>query len=488
MRFDMRTDVLIVGSGPIACVFARCIADALPSCSILMVEAGPKLTSIGGVHVRHIGPPDERSRAQRESEGPASVGEQEHRSGPVPGTFPVSTHPASSSDMPGAAMSSNVGGMGAHWAGACPTPDRTERTPLITEACWEDALGSARGLLSVTTDAFASCPRTDAALAALRSVFATLPEGRQPQRMPMACLVARDGRRWAGTDLILGDLAHESRFDLKPKTLCRRLMVRRDVVLGAELVPLPSGEPAWVSARAVIVAADAFRTPQLLWNSGIRPRALGHYLNEHIMTDSLLTLGAQYSHLRVTPFDADDRWIAMLWVPFSERNPLHGQLLITHARRAADGTLPEPVVSMRWYAPKEVRFEDCVRFSDVDVDGYGMPAMTIDYSLTPGDLAAARLALAAHDRAKDVIGTYLPDTLPTVSMPGSSLHYQGTVRMGDNEADSVCDSHSQVWGMRNLFVGGNGVIGTRTAGNPTLMSAALAVRSAARVTAIIQDS
>ena len=30
-----------------------------------------------------------------------------------------------------------------------------------------------------------------------------------------------------------------------------------------------------------MVAADALRTPQLLWASGIRPDALGRYLTEH---------------------------------------------------------------------------------------------------------------------------------------------------------------------------------------------------------------
>ncbi|WP_345147887.1 GMC oxidoreductase [Arthrobacter ginkgonis] len=46
---------------------------------------------------------------------------------------------------------------------------------------------------------------------------------------------------------------------------------------------------------------------------------------------------------------------------------------------------------------------------------------------------------------------------------GSSLHYQGTMRMGQaDDGTSVADPWSHVWGYDNLVVGGNAQIPTAT--------------------------
>jgi hypothetical protein len=47
------------------------------------------------------------------------------------------------------------------------------------------------------------------------------------------------------------------------------------------VLDVASGARRVIEAAVTIVCADTLRTPQLLHASGIRPEALGRYLNEH---------------------------------------------------------------------------------------------------------------------------------------------------------------------------------------------------------------
>jgi choline dehydrogenase-like flavoprotein len=173
------------------------------------------------------------------------------------------------------------------------------------------------------------------------------------------------------------------------------------------------------------------------------------------------------------------------WVPYIDAMPFHGQImqLDTSPIPLALDDVPAPgsIVGLGLFCAKDLQWEDRVEFSDSAVDGYGMPAMAIHYRLTEADKAAIERARTEIVRLAEAIGDPLGDAPITLPL-GASLHYQGTVRMGEtDDGRSVCDPDSAVWGVRGLFVAGNGVIPTATACNPTLTSVGLAVRGARRI-------
>jgi choline dehydrogenase-like flavoprotein len=476
-----RVDVVIVGSGPVGGTFARLIGERRPQTSILMVDAGPTLTKPPGMNVRNLADPDERLRAQALSQGREPFRAALARAGERPavaarpGTHLVRRYEPGASEqdgMPAAAMSTNVGGMGAHWTCACPPAGDGERIAFIEPPRLAAAEQEARRLLSVTTGGFPATPAAAVVREALGRAFSPLlGAGRRVGPMPLACTAARNGRpQWSGADTVLDGVGVE----LREQTLCRRLLVDSRTVRGVELEDLASGASEVVEAAAVVVAADALRTPQLLWASGIRPPALGRHLNDQpqvIAAARVATDEAVATEARGLD-DSRDMLTGVSWVPYSDPDhPFHGQVMEIDA---AGG-----VVGLGWFCAKDLRADDRVEFSDTETDAYGMPAMRIHYRLTPRDEENVRTAMEHQRRAADALGGFIPKGEPSLLPAGSSLHYHGTVRMGDDGGEaSICDRSSRVWGVESLYVGGNGVIPTAIACNPTLTSVALAAIAA----------
>ncbi len=255
------------------------------------------------------------------------------------------------------------------------------------------------------------------------------------------------------------------------------------------------GERSTVDARAVVVAADAFRTPQLLWASGIRPEALGRYLNEqpqawrrplldekYVPADAPVAVELPRSAATAPGGGAIVPLSGVSWVPYAADRPFHGQVMQMDASPVpldpGVAVRPGQVVGLGWFCRKELSPDDRVWFDDDDPDEHGLPAIRIDYTLTAADeasIAAADRPRSARPRRRSAGRLGEPFVLPA----GSSLHYQGTTRMGPvDDGTSVCDPTGRVWGTANVYVGGNNVIPTATACNPTLTAVALGVLTA----------
>ena len=410
-------------------------------------------------------------------------------------------------NIPAGASSFNVGGMGAHWTCCTPRPTEVERIPFIDESEWNELISLAEKILRTNQTSFSDSFRGQVVKDALADVFdKDLPGDRGVQMLPLACeRQSATWVEWTGVDTILGPLAEsgeisKDRFELWPETICRELLMDGDRITGAKVEHLRSLQNQIVHADVVVVAANAFNTPQLLWKSNIRPKALGHYLNDQPMAfcqivlrkELLAKIGAMWD---APPLDIDpvpiplDDPIPNVWIPFSyPEHPFHCQV---HRDAFPYSILPgnvgidhRAIIDLRWFTRKKIRFEDHISFSDEHVDQYGMPQMTFHYSLTDEDELTVHAAMSDMARAAEALGAYLPGAETQILARGSSLHFQGTFRMGPDDSsddNSVCDSYSRVRKVQNLYLGGNGLIPTSTSCNPTVTTVSLAIRASRQI-------
>ncbi len=507
--------VVIVGSGPIGAAYARVILEEHPPARVIMFEAGPQLTDRPGESVRNIADPEKKAAAREASQGPLSGAYRASLGIPgdavVEGMFTArqgtylldfggegSGHAPT---FPAAAASTNVGGMGAHWTAAIPRPAFSERIPFLEDE-WDELQEVADGLLHGQQAAFADSAIGGAIRTLLADEFAAeLPAGFGPGVLPVAGDPQPDGSmRWAGADTVLGPLIEDGnpladRFELRDLSLVRRVEHDDGRATGVVVEDLRTHETAFVPADVVVVAADAFRSPQLLWASGIQPPALGRYLTEHPVVISTVALDEDRMSRLVTDEQLEaelaqrarhsaDPVAAVNRIPFSE--PDHPfSLQVMYAERPPFQLEPgAPHADNRWgyvnmgYGMrKQPRVEDGVRFDDAEPDYLGFPNMTIEYELTDREEREIANATEHLRRAGAALGEFVAQ--PRLLPPGSSLHYQGTMRMGEkDDGTSVADPFSRVWGFKNLVVGGNALIPTATTVNPTLMSVAIAVKGA----------
>lgn len=506
-RYPASVDVAIVGSGPTGAAYARILSETSPGATIAMFEVGPTVSDPPGAHVKNIADADDRARAQMRSEGPSAREGGERVGGIVktaqrrarPGTYLLEDgfQVDGEDGLPVAAMSSNVGGMAAHWTGACPRPNDSERIGFLDDAGeLDELLAEGERLLGVTSDAFDSSPHAPLVRGRLASV---VDDGREEhervQRMPLAVHRRDDGRLvWSGSDVVLGETTRANPdFALYDESLVTRVLLEDGRAAGVEVTDRRTGERHEVRARFVVVAADALRTPQLLWASGIRPDALGRYLNDQAQIVFAVRIRD------FVPAAGDEgaattglsEYSGVTWVPFTDDMPFHGQVMQLDASPVKladdDPAAPGSIVGLGLFCAKDLQASDRVEFSDAAHDGYGMPAMTLHYTLTSRDHEIIARAKDEVVRLGRAIGEPLDDR-PFMMPLGASLHYQGTTRMGSvDDGTSVCSPDSEVWAAPGLFVAGNGVIPTATACNPTLTGVALAVKGARKISLLMSE-
>jgi choline dehydrogenase-like flavoprotein len=135
-----------------------------------------------------------------------------------------------------------------------------------------------------------------------------------------------------------------------------------------------------------------------------------------------------------------------------------------------------------------------------EVDAAGVPRVKLDWRLSDIDKRSVaglvdllgaecrRLGLGDVDAApwlEDPAELWKTDQLIS-SHPIGGYHHMGTTRMAATERQGVTDGYGQLFGVHNLFVAGSSLFPTSGWANPTLTLMALALRTAERLSDVLQ--
>jgi choline dehydrogenase-like flavoprotein len=496
MTFDIETDVLIVGGGIMGSAVAALLRETDPDLDIVMVDAGDPIGDVVGRHLHESDDPEIWERYnQRVSSGIQGLYAGDETFRPAVGSreelelgmHRLATLGEDADEFSGAALAWNAGGMGVHWTAATPSPGSQERWG--DESRWPQDLQTAARLLRITEGPLGPTVAGEHIVAALRRRFPDVPADRTPRAMPMAVTVQGDRRIRTGPATIFPPIAvgGDPAFRLLTGTLATALEHESDAVIGAQVHRHSDGETGRIRSLVTIVCADALRTPQLLFASGIRPEALGRYLNEHAFISNRVLLDLERFGLTLDDLPAipeGETVTDSLWLPASAEQPLQAQIM---ARPYIDDD-ERPLafgVGVSIYVPLDSRAENRIDFDD-DTDIAGMPRMRVRFGYSDADGAAIADATEVMATIAADLGDWDRQNDSLLLAPGSSLHMTGTVRSGEtDDGTSVCDPGGRVWGFRNLFVAGNGVIPTPMAGNVTLTGVVTAIRAAERITSLL---
>jgi choline dehydrogenase-like flavoprotein len=268
----------------------------------------------------------------------------------------------------------------------------------------------------------------------------------------------------------------EGKLELRAESPVQRVVISDGEATGVEYVDA-AGERQVLRAGAVVVAAGALNSPQVLMRSGVEHPLVGQHVGLHpAQIVSGLFDEVQDAHM-VYPItahcmdfqrDEDGGFVleaATVQDPIGfatglgdENGPLWGEPLVEAARKYR-----------HWVGVLTLVNDDNHNAVVVDENG----GERFDAHFEPVELERIDSALTLARRvleeagAKQVLWTGL-----------ASTHAQGGCRMGSDPERSVVDAHAECHDVKRLFVGDGSVIPRTLSVNPSLTIMALADRLA----------
>ncbi|KAF8714535.1 GMC oxidoreductase, partial [Rhizoctonia solani] len=303
--------------------------------------------------------------------------------------------------------------------GAEPHDDELIQSP-IERSEMRKLLERGKKLLNVHTDQFDTSIRHQLVKKALTDAYQS--RGINATNLPLAAERSKVNDTlidWSGMNTVLGkfidakDAFGRNRFKLLTEYLVVKFEADPDVpgkIKSALVRNLRTRKEEEIKAKVFIATCGVICTPQLLWNSGIRHKALGCFLTGHshsfcqvvlrkTLLDTLKTNSSTNSDPKdEIPIPLDDLE-PQVGIPYSPSHPFHTQF---HRDAFSYGDVgpqidQRVVLDIRYFCMLEVQESNRISFATEDrlgrpnTDIYGMPQPTFHFKTTAKDNQLAQM-------------------------------------------------------------------------------------------------
>ncbi|WP_227522061.1 GMC oxidoreductase [Bacillus solitudinis] len=302
-----------------------------------------------------------------------------------------------------------------------------------------------------------------------------------PDAIPMPIAVDREPTKYGqfhsnpafSSIALFAEALNRRPYDLAVNARAVEILTDQNRVTGVRVMS-PDKRSYVLKAKTVVLSASTFENPRLLLASGIRGRAIGHYLTTH----SLMGLTGYFDRDQfpevlgalgiLIPGKEDRPYEVMIGGPPEEYNAYQQYLIkpLQKQLRVVAGA----------FGMVESRFENRVELDPSECDKYGVPVIRVHFTYSEKDQAIIRqMQEGTRDLFFAMQATTVEEEFGELI---EAIHDAGTCRMGDDPATSVTNTYGQVHGVSGLYVADNSVIPTSGTANPTLTTVALAIRTA----------
>ncbi|KTC87047.1 GMC oxidoreductase [Legionella brunensis] len=436
-------DVTIIGSGILGAICAHNLAKK--GVRVLMLEIGAPISTPPGDHLRN---------QQKYQEHPDQFFDE------IEKHCQLFDAGASPEGLPGANVTHAYGGQATLWTNNCPRPVQHEQWPEFDDMNMDEYLSRAENILHVQKDLFDSSIRQTNLLATLDPILRM--QNRSLAKVPLAGRKRKNSVIDFTSTLQILNLSKEERelITIQMNTEVIELLHKKSNTYGLRVKQ--NKQLKDIRADVVIVAAGAFDTTQLLYNSSIHPVALGHYLHFHPLHLAQVVLNSSF----VSTAEIVDTPPRTCIYP-TPNYPWHAMILRDIFPNISREIINEnELIDFQYFIPIDVQERNRMILS--------RDKPKFEVRLTDNDKQIMDGAMKDLKELASRLGRYRKGCEP-MTLDFGFTHPMGMCRMGTDVRSSVTNLKGRVHGFNNLYLATVGLIPSKMAVNPTLTAAAIAL-------------